>query len=150
LAKVRRPNPQFPADFLWGAATAALQVAQVPVIVTEHGINSANDNKRARLITTAPAELKMAMEEGVPVKGYMHWSLIDNFERIFGYKPQFGLHNLDRTSFARPPKPSATVLGDITAQFALVQRKPEVRSRESPNRTDRTTSLLRSKSKALD
>lgn len=104
---------------LAGAVRYAHQVAKVPVIVTEHGINSADDAKRARLIPAALAELKKAMDDGVPVKGYMHWSLIDNYEWVFGYRPQFGLHSLDRTTFARTPKPSAGILGDIARRNSL-------------------------------
>ena len=47
------------------------------------------------------------MDDGVPVLGYCHWSLLDNFEWIFGYKPKFGLVSVDPQSFARTPKPSA-------------------------------------------
>ena len=49
----------------------------------------------------------------------MHGSLIDNFEWVFGYGPQFGPHSVDRTSFKRTPKPSAAVLGDIARRNAL-------------------------------
>jgi beta-glucosidase len=51
----------------------------------------------------------------VPVLGYLHWSLIDNFEWIFGYQQQLGLHGFDRETFARQPKPSAAVLARIAA-----------------------------------
>jgi beta-glucosidase len=108
----------YPAS-LAGAVRYAHQVSGVPVIVTEHGINSADDTKRARLIPAALAELKRAMDEGVPVLGYVHWSLVDNFEWVFGYKPQFGLHTLDRTTFVRTAKPSARVLGAIAARNSL-------------------------------
>ena len=107
------------APSLAGAVRYAHQIAQVPVIVTEHGINSADDAKRVRLIPAALAELKIAMDDGVSVKGYMHWSLIDNFEWVFGYKPQFGLHSLDRTTFKRTPKPSAAIFGDIARRNSL-------------------------------
>jgi beta-glucosidase len=59
------------------------------------------------------------MDAGVPVKGYLHWSLVDNFEWIFGYKVHFGLHTLDRETFARTPKPSAAVLSAIARRNAL-------------------------------
>ncbi len=108
----------YPAS-LAGAVRYAHEVSGVPVIVTEHGINSANDTKRARLIPAALAELRLAMEDGVPVLGYCHWSLVDNFEWVFGYKPQFGLHTLDRTTFARTAKPSAAVLGGIARRNSL-------------------------------
>jgi beta-glucosidase len=90
-----------------------------PVMVTEHGINSADDAKRARLIPAALKELKRAIDDGVPVLGYMHWSLIDNYEWVFGYGPRFGLCALDRKTFARTPKPSAAVLGAIARKNAL-------------------------------
>lgn len=108
----------YPAS-LAGAVRHAHAISGVPVIVTEHGINSADDTKRAALIPAALAALKQAMDEGVPVKGYIHWSLVDNFEWVFGYKPQFGLHSLDRQTFARTAKPSVAVLGTIARHNAL-------------------------------
>ena len=59
------------------------------------------------------------MDEGVPVLGYVHWSLVDNYEWGFGYRIRFGLHTLDRTSFERKPKPSAAVLGAIARANSL-------------------------------
>lgn len=107
------------APSLAGAVRYAHEVSGVPVIVTEHGINSADDAKRVRLIPAALSALRLAMEDGVPVLGYCHWSLVDNFEWVFGYKPQFGLHALDRTTFVRTPKPSAGVLGGIARRNSL-------------------------------
>lgn len=67
----------------------------------------------SNLIPAALTELKKAMDDGVPVIGYCHWSLIDNYEWVFGYRIRFGLCELDRTTFKRTPKPSAGVLGRI-------------------------------------
>ena len=97
---------------LAGAVRYAYEVAKVPVIVTEHGVGTDDDTLRAWLIPEALTHLKAAMDDGVPVKGYCHWSLIDNFEWVFGYKPRFGLHSFDRQTFARTPKPSALVYRD--------------------------------------
>jgi beta-glucosidase len=94
-------------------------VARVPVIVTEHGVNTPDDSVRQRLIPAALRELAKAIADGVPVLGYLHWSLIDNFEWGFGYKPQFGLHSLDRLSFVRTLKPSAAILGAIARANAV-------------------------------
>jgi beta-glucosidase len=55
----------------------------------------------------------------VPVKGYVHWSLLDNFEWIFGYRPKFGLFEVDRTTFHRTPKASAAVYSAIVRRNAL-------------------------------
>lgn len=107
------------APSLAGAVRYAHAVSGAPVIVTEHGVNAADDRLRAQLIPAALTALKQAMDDGVPVRGYMHWSLIDNFEWVFGYKPQFGLHSLNRTTFARTPKPSVAVLGDIARRNSL-------------------------------
>jgi len=54
-----------------------------------------------------------AIGDGVPVLGYLHWSLLDNFEWTSGYKPTFGLVAVDRATFKRTPKPSAYHLGAI-------------------------------------
>jgi len=108
----------YPAS-LAGAVRYAHAVSGAPVMVTEHGINSADDAKRVRLIPAALKELKRTIDDGVPVLGYMHWSLIDNYEWVFGYGPQFGLCTLDRKTFKRTPKPSAAVLAGIARRNAL-------------------------------
>lgn len=105
-------NEVYPPS-LAGAVRYAHQVTSLPILVTEHGVNSDDDTVRAKLIPAALTELKRVMDEGVPVKGYMHWALLDNFEWIFGYKPKYGLVAVDRSTFKRAPKPSASVLGSI-------------------------------------
>jgi beta-glucosidase len=104
---------------LAGAVRYAHAASGVPVIVTEHGVNASDDRLRQRLIPAALAELGKAMDDGVPVHGYFHWSLVDNFEWGFGYKPKFGLHSLDRVTFKRTPKPSAALLGAIARRNAV-------------------------------
>jgi beta-glucosidase len=105
---------------LAGAVRYAYAQAGIPIIVTEHGVGTEDDSLRAWLIPNALIELKKAIDDGVPVKGYMHWSLIDNFEWIFGYKPKYGLHSLDAKTFVRTPKPSAAVFGKIARANAVV------------------------------
>lgn len=91
----------------------------VPIMVTEHGVGSDDDTIRAWLIPAALAELHKAIAEGVPVLGYVHWSLVDNFEWLFGYRIHFGLHELDRANFKRTPKPSAAILGSIARRNSI-------------------------------
>lgn len=98
---------------LAGALRYAHAVTGRPVLVSEHGVGSPDDALRAAFIPPALAELKKAIDDGVPVIGYCHWSLIDNFEWIFGYKPKFGLASFDPVTFERKAKPSAAVLGAI-------------------------------------
>ena len=53
------------------------------------------------------AALAEAEAEGVPIAGYLHWSLLDNFEWLDGYGPKFGLFEVDSETFERRPRPSA-------------------------------------------
>ncbi len=107
------------APSLAGAAIYAHAATGCPIFITEHGVGTTDDTIRASLIPAALAELKKAMDNGLPVLGYMHWSLIDNFEWIFGYKVKFGLHSVDRESFVRTAKPSAAVYAAIARRNAL-------------------------------
>lgn len=107
------------APSLAGAVRYAFAQARVPILVSEHGVGTDDDALRARFIPAALSELKRAIDDGIPVIGYCHWSLIDNFEWIFGNKPKFGLASVDHSTFARHPKPSAAVLGSIAKRNAL-------------------------------
>jgi beta-glucosidase len=104
---------------LGGAVRYAHAAAGVPVIVTEHGLGTDDDELRAAFIPAALAGLKSAIDDGVPVRGYIHWSLLDNFEWIFGYKPKYGLVSVDLQTFRRTPKPSAAMYGAIARRNAL-------------------------------
>ncbi len=89
-----------------------------PVLVTENGIETEDDARRIWYIDAALDGLLEAIDHGVPVLGYFHWTLIDNFEWIRGYAPKMGLAAVDRSTFARLPKPSATHLGAIARRNA--------------------------------
>ena len=90
-----------------------------PIMVTENGIETDNDARRQWYIPQALAELHEAMAKGVPVIGYCHWSLLDNFEWLQGFDKHFGLVSVDRETFRRTPKPSAAVLSRIVRRNAL-------------------------------
>lgn len=106
-------------DSLGGAVRYAHEVSGVPVLVTEHGIATDDDALRSAFIEPSLAGLLHAMNDGVPVLGYCHWTLLDNFEWIFGYDYQFGLHEVDRTTFTRTPKPSAKAYAAIVKAHAV-------------------------------
>jgi beta-glucosidase len=72
---------------------------------------------RAGFLEPSLVGLHAVMQEGVPVLGYLHWTLVDNFEWVFGYGHQLGLHALDRETFARIPKPSAGVYADLVGRY---------------------------------
>jgi beta-glucosidase len=84
-----------------------------PIYVTESGIATEDDTRRVAYIQIALQGVKACLADGVPVKGYIHWSLMDNFEWVFGYGPKFGLVAVDRATQVRTPKPSAVMLGAI-------------------------------------
>lgn len=105
---------------LAGVVRYAHAATGLPILVTEHGVGTDDDTIRANLIPAALAALRQAIDEGVPVLGYLHWSLIDNYEWVFGYRIRFGLCAFDRQTFVRTPKPSAAVLGRIARANALV------------------------------
>jgi beta-glucosidase len=90
-----------------------------PVLVTENGLETDNDERRVWYIDAALTGLHEAIEQGVPVLGYIHWMLMDNFERSRGYAPKMGLVSVDRTTFERTPKPSAVHLGEIAQRNGL-------------------------------
>ncbi|MFK4759821.1 glycoside hydrolase family 1 protein [Microbacterium sp. ZW T5_45] len=92
---------------LAGAVRYAHERSGVPVLVTEHGLQSDDDAQREAFIPAALAGLQQEIAAGTPVLGYCHWTLMDNFEWIFGYGPKLGLVAVDRETFERTPKPSA-------------------------------------------
>jgi beta-glucosidase len=91
----------------------------LPLLVTENGIATADDDERIAYTTDALTAVLQAVESGVPVTGYLHWSLLDNFEWVHGYGPTFGLISVDRESFIRTPKPSLDWLGRVAKDNAL-------------------------------
>ena len=74
---------------------------------------------RIAFTTEALRGLSAAIADGADVRGYMHWSLLDNFEWMLGYTPTFGLVSVDRETFARTPKPSLAWLGEVARRNGL-------------------------------
>ena len=81
------------------------------LMVTENGIATADDTRRVAFIEAALAGVQNCIADGIPVKGYFHWSLMDNFEWQKGYAMNFGLIAVNRETMERTPKPSLAVLG---------------------------------------
>ena len=91
----------------------------VPLIVTENGIGTKDDGQRIDYVRQALSGVLDTIAEGIDVRGYTYWSLLDNFEWAFGYQPQFGLVGVDRETFLRTAKPSAAWLAAVAAANAL-------------------------------
>lgn len=84
-----------------------------PIFITENGLADAEDKKRSWFIFETLKSLHQAIQEGVDVRGYMHWSLLDNFEWAFGYWPRFGLVDIDYVTCKRKIRQSAYFYRDI-------------------------------------
>jgi beta-glucosidase len=91
----------------------AAERARVPVYVTENGVATEDDARRVEYVKRALAGVRKCLADGIDVRGYFHWSLLDNFEWNFGYRPKFGLVAVNRETFERRVKPSARFLGAI-------------------------------------
>lgn len=81
------------------------------LIVTENGIGTADDTRRVEFIHRALAGVQRCIESGIDLRGYLHWSLLDNFEWQAGFAKTFGLIAVDRSTQKRYPKESLAVLG---------------------------------------
>ena len=84
-----------------------------PVLITENGISTLDDDQRISYIIRHLDALNRAMAEGADVMGYMYWSFLDNFEWAEGYTQPFGLVAFNHKTFRRTPKPSAQVYSEI-------------------------------------
>ncbi|MFJ9243939.1 family 1 glycosylhydrolase [Streptomyces sp. NPDC101776] len=116
------PHPPHPDNTLVGTAYRpdALSIAVrhtakatdgLPILVTENGIATGDDTRRIAYTGEALEHLGKTIADGVDVRGYLHWSLLDNYE--WGHwEPTFGLVEVDRETFERRPKPSLAWLGE--------------------------------------
>ena len=88
----------------------------MPIMVTENGIGTSDDSRRVVFINEAVSGVADCIADGIPVLGYMHWSLLDNFEWQKGFGPTFGLIAVDRSTQTRYPKESLAVLGGLAGK----------------------------------
>jgi beta-glucosidase/6-phospho-beta-glucosidase/beta-galactosidase len=86
----------------------------LPVYVTENGVADADDDLRPRYLVQHIAAVRQAIADGsADVRGYFHWSLVDNFEWALGYTPRFGLFSYDPRTLERTARPSAALFARI-------------------------------------
>jgi beta-glucosidase len=103
------------SDFGWGVLHEGLYdvlISQAkwhkPIYITENGIADATDKLRPQFLQESLAQIERAIKEKVDVRGYFHWSLMDNFEWAAGYTQKFGLFTIDRK-----PRPSAKIYANL-------------------------------------
>lgn len=113
----KRENPKVPVNDLgWymepeGLYPLLLRVwsrFKKPIFVTENGVADAHDEYRRWWLEETMIAMERAISEGVDLRGYFHWSLLDNFEWAYGYWPKFGMVEVDREhGMKRKIRPSA-------------------------------------------
>jgi beta-glucosidase len=96
-----------------------LKDRDLPIYITENGIADAKDELRANFIVDHLVSIWRALQEGVDVRGYFYWSLLDNFEWARGFEPRFGLVEINYETVAREIRPSAQVYSRIAKRNAL-------------------------------
>jgi beta-glucosidase len=116
-----RPTKSLPqSDLGWQLHTEGLyhtlmglKMYKKPVYITEHGLADAKDTLREWYLIESLTQAKRAMDEGLDLRGYMHWSLLDNFEWDKGFWPRFGLIEVDFKTQKRTIRKSAYTLKKI-------------------------------------
>jgi beta-glucosidase len=112
-AEMTAAGYEFYPQALGGTIRFAAERIGRPIFVTENGIATDDDARRIAYIDQALAEVRQCLADGIEVKSYLYWSLLDNFEWTRGYGQRFGLVHVDYENFQRTPKPSAHHLGAI-------------------------------------
>ena len=114
----RGPYSQFDPDGL-RVICQRLQAYGKPLYITEHGLPDQNDAQRPRWIVAQLAAIHRAIQAGCDIRGYFHWTLVDNFEWDDGWTMHFGLIGMDPTTQIRTPRPSAALYGEIARSNQL-------------------------------
>ncbi len=100
-----------------------LQKMNLPIYITENGLADQEDKLRPQFIMDHLEAIRRACAEGVDVRGYFHWSLLDNFEWAHGFGPRFGLVAVDYKTLKRTPRPSAYFYRDLIRKSKAYQHE---------------------------
>jgi beta-glucosidase len=98
-----------------------LKKYQKPIYITESGLADATDQKRTWYILGILKNIYRAISDGVDVRGYLHWALLDNFEWEKGFWPRFGLIEVDYETLERKIRPSAYFYRDIIRENGITK-----------------------------
>jgi beta-glucosidase len=112
-AQLTQMSYEFYPEALANVIRAVHREFKGDLIVTENGIATTDDSCRVEFIRRALAGVQGCIDDGIPVKGYCHWSLLDNFEWQKGFSMTFGLIAVDRKTQTRYPKESLGYLGSF-------------------------------------
>lgn len=113
-AELTQMNYEFYPEALGHVIRKVAQDFKGDILVTENGIATNDDTRRVEFIRRALEGVKECIADGIPVKGYCYWSLMDNFEWQKGFSMTFGLISVDRAhGQVRTAKPSLFYLGSL-------------------------------------
>lgn len=110
---------EYAPDALAAVVRAVAAETRLPILVTENGMATDDDARRIGFVDQALAGLQACVADGIDVRGYWYWSILDNFEWVFGFAIHFGLVAVDRSTQARHAKPSAHHYGAIARTGTL-------------------------------
>lgn len=118
--RIHSPNERV-SDMGWDMSPGDLEFAlerlhakyKLPIIITENGCADAGDTKRQWWLSETIPALQRALARGVDLRGYLHWSLLDNFEWDKGKWPRFGLVGVEYATMKRTVRPSALRYGEF-------------------------------------
>jgi beta-glucosidase len=112
-------NSNTPDGFFWAFKWVVKAFPNLPILVTENGIEDSTDRIRPRYLAQHVHAMWRAVNFNWPVKGYFHWSLVDNFEWERGWTQRFGLWGLDIKTQQRTKRPSADLYAEICKENGL-------------------------------
>lgn len=98
------------------------QKYKLPIIITENGLADATDMRRKWWLTYTLLAMQKALDRGVDLQGYLHWSLLDNFEWDKGRWPHFGLIAVDYATLKRTARPSAVWFAKVIKRIRETSR----------------------------
>jgi len=117
--KLEESGYEYYPESLAGVIRKVAKEIDIPIVITEHGIATADDEQRVAFIKKALDGVYSCITDGIKVNGYIYWSTFDNFEWMFGYKMHFGVIAVDRSTQQRFVKYSARLLGEFAQNNGL-------------------------------
>jgi beta-glucosidase len=93
-----------------------------PIYITENGLADASGTKRPEFLLRHLAEVHRAIQAGADVRGFFHWTLVDNYEWTEGWETRFGLFALDPNTQKRSPRRSALLIREIVQAHAITEQ----------------------------
>ncbi len=110
----------YPAGFKQVISDTHRIFPNTPILITENGIADKKDVYRARYINTHLKVLLESIQKSIPILGYCHWTLMDNFEWIEGFEPRFGLYEVDYSNYKRKARESTKYFKQIIENNKLI------------------------------